>query len=197
MIKEFKKPDLKAPRCRKKAHQVLNKTFMEEFGEKYPEYAHLTLNEAYTIVSDFNQQIWNEVVHTRNGVDLPERIGHIFIGTCVRAKKLNVNYGDSIKNDVRLRHRNFESDNFLAKIFYTNYSTKYNLKHKELWNFIGIREFKREVAKVYPEKWKMYLQVENKKHISKYLKEIKQKDYFTKIKESFVIDPLYNEFEIN
>ena len=37
---------------------------------------------------------------------------------------------------------------------------EFNEYPKSLWDFTAVREFKRAVAKVYPEKWKIYLQVE-------------------------------------
>lgn len=196
MIKDFKKPDLNAPRARSEYHNIVDKEFINRFKEKYPVYKDVDNSVIKEIIFKSNGFLWDHVLHNRDGVELPERLGHIFIGTCMRAKKLNVNYGASIQSNTRLRHRNFESDNYLAKIFYTNYSNKYNFKTKTLWDFVGVREFKRAVAKVYPEKWKIYLQVESKKHISKYLKQIRKQDWSKKYKETFVIDPLYNEFNL-
>jgi hypothetical protein len=197
MIKQFKKPDLTAPRCRQANHTVLNKKFLEEFAEKNPKYKNINMTDVRKILNTFHGQIWDHALHNRDGVELPESLGYVFIGTCFSPKKYNTNFGESIKSEVTIRHRNFESDNFLAKIFYTNYANKYKFKNRELWTFSAIRDFKRGVARVYPEKWKMYLQVENGKHITKYLKKYFKNNWFKKNEENFVIDPLYNEFDLN
>ena len=43
----------------------------------------------------------------------------------------------------------------------------------------------------------MYLQVESGKHITKYLKNARKNEWFKNTSENFVVDPLYNEFDIN
>jgi hypothetical protein len=197
MIKEFKKPDLNAPRCREKVHTVLNKKFIEEFVEKHPQYKNLDINDVRKILNSFHTKLWEHAINNRDGVELPESLGFLFIGTCFSPKKYNTDFGSSIKNDTRIRHRNFESDNFLAKIFYTNYAAKYKFKNRDLWSFSAVREFKRGVAKVYPEKWKIFVQVENGKHITKYLKNALKNDWFKNISENYVVDSLYNEFDLN
>jgi len=196
MIKEFKKPDLNAPRNREKVHTVLNKKFLNDFIEKNPEYKDFNMKEASLILKTFHEKLWGHAVNNRDGVELPESLGFLFIGTCFSPKKYNTDFGSSIKNETRLRHRNFESDNFLAKIFYTNYHNKYKFRNRELWVFEAIREFKRSVAKTYPENWKLYVQVENGKHITKYIRTARKNEWFKNREENFVIDPLYNEFDI-
>lgn len=197
MLKEFKKPDVKAPRCRAGVHSILNKAFIDDFVSKYPQYAGITYFELLKIVKAFNKKLWEHAAVSRDGTELPEGLGYIFIGTCFSPKKFNNNYGESIKQDYRIRHRNFESDNYLCKIFYTNFSTKYKFKFRELWSFEPTRSFKRSVSKTYPENWKIYLQVEGNKHISKYIKKYFKKEYVKKVIENFVLDPNYNEFDLN
>jgi len=196
-MKEFKKPDLSAPRCRGKVHTILNQKFLNEFIEKNPEYKAFNMNDAGLILKTFHNKLWNHATNNRDGVELPENLGFLFIGTCLSPKKYNTDFGNSIKNDTRLRHRNFESDNFLAKIFYTNYANKYKFKNRELWVFDAIRDFKRTVSKTYPENRKMYIQVENGIHITNYLKKTRKNNLIKNQKDTFVIDDLYNEFDLN
>jgi hypothetical protein len=67
-----------------------------------------------------------------------------------------------------IQHRNWESDNYLAKLFYTNYyDSKYGFKFHEIWAFKGCREFTKEIGKAYPENWKKYIQVDHTLKISK------------------------------
>jgi uncharacterized protein YqfB (UPF0267 family) len=197
MVREFKKPDVKAPRCRKVAARLLGKKFLEEFVSKHPKYKNLTLDELKSILRTFHGKLWDHAVHNRDGVELPENLGFLFIGTCASAKKYNTDFGNSIRGEFRHRHRNFESDNYLAKIFYTNYNSRYKFKFRELWSFSATRDFKRTVAKVYPEKWKTYVYVESGRNIARYMATYRKDQYFKYIKENFEIDESYNEFDLN
>ena len=197
MTKDFKKPDLNAPRCRTGAHIIVNASFLKEFKEKYPQYADLTTPQINLILSTFHGKLWDHTLLNRDGVELLEGLGYMFIGTCFSAKKFNIDVASSLKNNFKTRHRNFESDNYLAKIFYTNFATKYKFKNRELWTFKATREFKRSVAKVYPTNWKLYVQVESGKNIANYMKKARKNNYFKKLGETFEVDPSYNEFDLN
>ena len=197
MIREFKKPDLNAPRCRSGAPKIINLNFLKEFVEKYPQYKDLSIEQAHQILRIFHGKLWDHALKNRDGIELPEGLGFVFLGTCFPAKKYNADYGNFIKNNIRSRHKNFESDNYLAKIFYTNFANKYKFKNRELWSFTAIRDFKRGVAPIYRENWKIYVQVENGKNISKYMKKIKKIEYIKKIGETYKVSSSYNEFDLN
>ena len=110
-------------------------------------------------------------------------------------KKYNVDYIKSKELNQNVKHRNFESDNFIAKIFYTNFISKYRLQDRELWQFKGEREFTRAVAKHYPENWKKYVQVENFTAINVLFKNKKYKHQMLANTEFHTKD--YNEFELD
>lgn len=197
MIRDFKKPDVKAPRCRPKAQKLVNKEFIKELAKKHPECKGMSTKQINDILALFHGKLWNHAVNNRDGVELPEGLGYIFVGTCSSAKKYNTDFGNSIRNDLRYRHKNYESDSYLAKIFYTNFASKYKFKNRELWMFKATRLFKRKVAKEYPEKWKMYIQVESGRMISKYLKSMGKNNFFKKRSENYELDESYNEFDLN
>ena len=78
----------------------------------------------------------------------------------------NTNYALSKKYGKVLQNMNLDTDGKLAKIFYTNLSTKYRFKNRELWQFKAVRQFKRAVAKTYPEQWPKYIVMESKKRVA-------------------------------
>lgn len=94
-----------------------------------------------------------------------------------------------------MKHRNFESDNYIAKVFYTNYASKYQFRNRELWQFKGERDFTRTVAETYPVNWKRYIQVENFQLINKLYQNSKGREYYAKKLETDLID--YNEFDMD
>lgn len=193
-MKEFKKPDLTAPRFRPEVYNVLNEEFFDNFRKKHPKYAKINNAELRKIAKTFNQYLYNTVIDTRDGVQLPEQIGWFFIGTCQQTKKGNVDFGKSSTYGVQVSNTNFATDGKLAKIFFSNYAPKHKIKNREYWSFVACRDFKRSVAKSYPENWNMYVVVENKERIREaYTKEFYK---YKKAKDRTEALKTYNEFDL-
>lgn len=165
-MKLFKAPDIHAPRFRKKTLNLLNLSTIDEFKAEHPEYEDLDVEIYKKIVKTFNEKIWRTVIDKRDGVSLPENLGFLFIGTCEKPKKKNVNYGLSQKLGKNTTHQNLESDSKLAKIFYTNYSAKYKFTNRDLWMFSAVRQFKRELAKEYSNNWMRYINIKSNEKVS-------------------------------
>ena len=191
MAKPYKKPDLNAPRYRPKKLNLTNVDFYNKFIEDNPKYASLTLEQFKNIIKTFNGYIWNTAVKERDGIELPEQLGYIFIGSCPR-KKSNVDFKKSEHFGVVLQNQNWESDQYIAKIFYTNYETKYRFKNHELWGFKGLRDFTRTVGATYPKEWKKYLVVDNLMKVSRIFRKEKFKD--SKKIETISLLENYDEF---
>ena len=162
MINNFKGPDLNKPRYREKVLSLLNIEMLDGFKDKHPAYSSVDNNKLKKVVKEFNGRIWKTVLENRNGVELPESLGYLFIGSCPAAKKVNVNYALSKKYGKLIQNKNWDTDGNVGKIFYTNYSPKYKFKTRELWQFIATRAFKRAVAKFYPKNWNMYVTMKTK-----------------------------------
>lgn len=175
MSKQYKKPDLKAPRFRPKKLNLTNVGFYEQFLKDNPKHSDLSVNQFKEIIKVFNGKIWETVVDYRDGVELPEQLGYLFIGSCPR-KRSNVDFKKSEHYGVVLQNQNWESDQYVAKIFYTNFETKYRFRNHDLWGFKGVRDFTRMVGQTYPKEWKKYLVVDNFIKISKIFRMNKQRD---------------------
>ena len=195
MAKEYKKPDLNAPRYRPKKLNLTNTEFYKSFIKDNPKYdGCLTSYEFKKIITTFNGCIWNGVIKERDGVQLPEQLGYIFIGSCPR-KKSNVDFKKSEHYGTVLQNQNWESDDYLAKIFYTNFETKYRFKNHDLWGFKGLRNFTRAVGQAYPTEWKKYLQVDNNMKISRLFRQQKFKQF--KTEETAELLKTYDEFNLD
>lgn len=192
----FKKPDLNAPRYRPGRLNLTNLDFFEKFLADNPKYSHLTINQFKTVITTFNGLIWENVINNRDGVELPEQLGFIFIGTCPRPiRRTPVDYKRSIEYNRKLQNMNWESDQYLAKIFYTNFENKYGFRNHELWMFDPVRDFKRTVAHTYPTQWKMYVMVDNKKKISRIFRMHRFKQM--KHQETSSLLETYDEFNLD
>lgn len=190
--KQYKKPDLNAPRFRPKKLNLTNVEFYKDFIKDNPKYANITVEEFKEIITKFNGKIWEKIIECRDGVELPEQLGYIFIGSCPR-KKSNIDFKKSNTHGIALQHQNWESDQFAAKVFYTNYETKYRFKNHEFWGFKGLRDFTRTVAQTYPKEWKKYIQVDNLVKVSRLFR----KEKFKQLKDIETKDLLYDYDEFN
>jgi hypothetical protein len=193
-MKEFNKPDVKAPRFRPGVYNVMNKKFFDSFREKHPKYKDMDNVMLRKIGKTFNQTIYQAVIDNRDGVELPEQLGWLFIGTCQQSKKQNVDFNKSKQYGVKVSNNNWATDGKLAKIFFSNFAPKHKIKNREYWKFIGCRDFKRTVAKTYPENWNMYVEIEPNKQVKLAYSKAIYKDII--IKETTEALKTYNEFEI-
>lgn len=162
MTNNFKGPDLNKPRYRESVYNLLNAKFLEQFKEKHPAYSSVDNSKLKKVIQSFNGKIWDTVLENRNGVELPESLGYLFIGSCPAAKKVNINFSLSAKHGKVIENKNWDTDGHVGKIFYTNYSPRYKFKTRELWQFTAARQFKRAVAKRYPESWNKFVVMKSK-----------------------------------
>jgi hypothetical protein len=193
-MKEFKKPDVKAPRFRPDIYNVLNKEFFKKFKEKHTKYKNIDDGLLKNIVKNFNNTVYKTVIDKRDGVQLPETIGWLFIGTCQESKKQNIDFAKSNKYGVTVTNRNWESDGKLAKIFFTSHAPKHKMKNREFWSFVACREFKRAVAKSYPENWNMYVVVDATTKLRLTYQKVILKEIGLK-KQKIALEN-YNEFDL-
>ena len=193
-MKEFNKPNLKAERFRPDIYNVLNSKFIKEFKKKYPKYKDIEASVLSNVIKKFNTVVYQEVIDTRDGIELPESIGWLFIGACKQAKKVNIDFAKSEKYGVTVTNKNWETDGKLAKIFFTNYAPKHRIKNREFWGFTACRNFKRTVAKVFPENWTNYVAIDPDQRI----KQTYSKAVYKEMKEKETKRALqnYNEFDL-
>ena len=195
MPKKYKVPDLNAPRYRPKRLNLTNTDFYNQFVKDNPKYSKISIKDFKKVIELFNGKIWKNVIEERDGVQLPEQLGYLFVGTCPRKKGENTDYNKSAKYGIKIQNQNWESDQYTAKIFYTNFETKYRFKNHELWGFTGVRDFKRTVAKAYPQNWKKYVIVDNMMKVSKLFRLENFKQY--KTKETKELLQNYDEFNLD
>lgn len=192
-MRDARKLDLHAPRFRRIAEGTLNEAFFKEIKANLPAAKELSKEEIKDIIQTFNDVLWQTAIEKRDGVEIPEQIGHMFIGTCPPKKK-NVDFRTTLKYMKIIQHRNWESDQHLAKIFYTTFGTKYRFKNNELWGFAPSRNFKRMVGKTYPTLWKQYVQVDPNMKMSGFYRAMSYK--LQREEEARDQMETYNEFEL-
>jgi hypothetical protein len=195
MVRAFKKPDLKGPRFREKSVKVLTLDLYKRFRLKYPEHD-ISFEEFKKIIQTYNTNICDGVIEHRDGVELPEALGYIFIGSCpALTKRINVDYKKSIQYGVVTQHKNWASDNKTMKIFFTNQLVRYRIQNKQIWMFLAGRDFKRKASKMYIEDYNKYRVINNNKKVSMlfkmYVNAMRQR-----MKANIVTSENYNEFDL-
>ena len=190
----MKKPNIKGPRFRSKRLSVLNKKTYQDFIKKYPEYEDLDLESFKNIIRTYNDELCNTIIDNRNGVELPDGLGFVFIGTCPKSKKENIDFKKSIEYGTKVFYRNFDSDNKLMKIFYSNYAAKYPFHNKQLWSFRLSKPVRQRASKEYKENWTRYLEVPRNAKIASLFEENRKKNYVKNMKP--IIPEGYDEFKL-
>lgn len=165
-MKDAIKLNRKGPRHREKRFNTLSLDLIAEMVES-KDCLVKDIKLFKKIVIGMNKLIVKTIVNTRDGIELPEQLGYMFLGTCQPKVRKNVDFKTTDHYLKVIQHRNWESDNYLAKIFYTNYETKYKFKFNDLWSFKAAREFTKLVGQEYPKNWKMYIQVDHTLKVSR------------------------------
>lgn len=193
-MRKYRKPDVKGPRYRKTAHNVLNSSFLEEFKNKYPNYRNVDNKKLKSIIDSYNGVLWQMIIDEREGVELPEGLGFLFIGTAT-AKSENPDRVKSEESGIALTHMNWQTNNRICKIFYTNYPSKYRFANREVWTFMAVRQFKRSVSKAYVDNWERYIVIDNLKKISHLYRKMNNKFYDERNLDTLLES--YDEFKID
>lgn len=194
MKKSFKKPDLNAPRFRPTSMNLMSRDLYEKFRQRFPEHDAISLQHFKEIISTFNGKLTEGIIENRDGVELPEGLGFIFLGTCPPAKKQNIDVAKSIEYGIVAKHRNWDSDNNLLKIFYTNQNSKFPFHNKQVWAFKAVKQFRKAASDAYKENWPKYIVVDSQKKISAMFAKYNKRDFI--LSESTRIPEGYNEFEM-
>lgn len=159
-MRDYTKADVTAPRHRAKRLNTGKEVFLSKVLE-HPDCLVKDMKKIKQIINAAGKAICDTIVNTRDGIELPEQLGYMFLGTCQPKIRKNVDFATSSAYLKIIEHRNWESDSYLAKIFYTNYETKYKFKYNDLWGLKACRNLTHKVGQEYPKKWKMYIQVDH------------------------------------
>lgn len=194
-MRSSKKPDVKAPRCRKNVVTTISTEMFNEFKVKYPKYKDLTFAEFRNVIKHHSEKIYETVIHTRDGVKLPENLGILVGSSCRKVGSDSPYKSYSTANGEKLE-ANLKTDGLLGKIFYTNYTEKGILKDRVLWSFTPIRQFKRSFSANFENNWMNYILVTKGDNVSKmFAKLSRPENDYSHLKPVFDMTD-YNEFEI-
>lgn len=154
----MRKPNLNAPRVRKTYKNTLDIELYERFVKENPDY-NIDWETFKNIVKTSNQVIADMVIDHREGVDFPSALGKLMIGACDKKKDKNYDYAVSGQIGKEVQHRNWESNKYLCKIFYSSFETKYKFPLIDSWSFKPCRNLKRKCSQAFRKNWNMYMKI--------------------------------------
>ena len=189
----FNAPNIKGPRFRKEHKTLMNGELLAKFLKIHPQHAGLALKDFEKIVRTGSKKMWKTTIEERDGISLPIG-GTIFIGTTTIKVKNNYNIQASIAANTPVKHRNYDTDGHVAKIYYSPYLSKISGRDRSIWSFKGHRDYKRTIAKEYPKNWKKYIVAADIYNLLKTYKRHKTRQYMQKANTK--ITEVYNEFDL-
>lgn len=165
----YKKPDLNAPRFKRERLNLLTKELFKKYKEQHPS-IDIDFEMFKKIIISFNSKIVEKTIEHRDGVEFPEQLGYLFIGTCPRVTGPIIDPVTSSKYDKKINFKNWDSNQYVCKIFYSNYGPKYKFVNRELWYFVPSRVFKRSVSAVFVKNWNRFIKVSPISKISSFFR---------------------------
>jgi len=193
-MRKFSNIDRTKPRFRPDRYEVINKDFITALNEKYPVTKGLNITELSNIVKPFNDYVREYVCENREGVELPQGLGYIFLGVCKNSKN-TIDMKMSVEHKSHISFKNWNSDGYLGKIIYSNSSVKYKIVDNNLWIFKPAREFKRSSSKAFSENWKTFIEIDPTVKLSAYLRDYKYQRKIDSLKKKHAEE--YNEFNLD
>jgi hypothetical protein len=163
---------LTLPRTGKKQKYLTDRTFVRQLVIRIKKiYPEIKYRDITNIIDKFNQEIINEAVRNRDGVELPERLGLIFIAACdIDVRKIpSLHLGPNI--DI------WETNGKLCKIFYINNLTKYPLPDKRIWKLDFTTTASNIASTAFKDNFYRYINIPNDVRPEQFLTEEIKKSY--------------------
>lgn len=193
-MKSFKTPDIHAPRYRPQRTRLVNRALVEDINAHLKHSPALDRKDVLKIIETYNRQIWETAIAHRDGVELPERLGCIFLGRCLPKISTNTNFKSSAERQRIVEHKNWDSNDFLLKIFYTNHEGRYRFEDHKLWGFDAARVFTRAASAAFKDIWTRCIHIDHTFKIARLFR----KRVFKQSSQEYekrVLDT-YDEFEL-
>lgn len=155
MKKTYKEPNLNSPRERNMPKDYLSYPqkdpagFFDKIKQQHPQLQKYTNKEIAGWIQEYNKQMATEVATSRKGLLLPEGLGAVVTGLCKPTSKTasyNIDYRTSGRIGIAVPYRNHHTNDYLAKISYTNNIPRCRFTNHQIWTFKPVRALSRAVS---------------------------------------------------
>lgn len=165
------KIDLNAPRFRlsKGGFKAVSRERFKEYQTKYPKTT-LTYKQFSAYLLEHIDLVRETIITTRYGVKFPYSLGFMFLGA-YRPSVASQNYNATTKYGMKIKDMNFQTDGLLAKIYFSNYTKRFNIENRKAWYFRGARKLTRGASKQFRTNHTLYKVIINKDRVWKSIEE--------------------------
>ena len=166
MKSTFKQPNRKAPRFRNKVKRALDQDFFVKLTKMYPDLA-ISKQDVRKILNTFHSICIDIVAETRDGLELPDQLGFILLGKFKTQEFWKGDVQKSLFYNTKIDPLNWEQIEWICKIFYSNFASKYRFKNASLWAFEAARPMKKKASKAFSKNPHKYIFADPHNKISK------------------------------
>ena len=174
----FKKPNIKGPRFRNKAERIIDQDFYVKLTKMYPDLV-ISRKDVKKILNTFHLLCTEVIAETRDGLELLEQLGNIIVGKFKTQDFWKGDIQKCFEYQTKIDYLNWESNEWVCKIFYSNFANKYRFKNAALWGFESCKPLKKAVSKAFTKDPHKYIFADNYNRINKTFrlanKELKEK----------------------
>lgn len=152
-------PIQKGPRARNIVKSILNVTLYNEFKSKYPN-ANISRETFKKIIIRGNEILRDAILENREGVILPKGFGRLFIGAYDKnPKKPYYDWSILMNKGFAYSHKNYESDRYFCKLFYSAFGEDVRYPFKGFWYFKTAHEMSLRVSKAFRADYNKFIKV--------------------------------------
>ena len=150
-------PALKLPRCRFKSKSIIDDVFIKDVKAKINDET-VDSKMIRSVIKSFNLKICDTIVKERDGIDLPEDLGVIFVASKKYHRKGMYSQDPTVykKTGQNIDFTNLHTDGLIADIIYTNHHSNFTFASKGNWSYDACRILTRSVSSNFRENWSMY-----------------------------------------
>lgn len=145
---------------REKYSARVNANCYHKFVRTHPQHAqhHLGMKDHARILNAFHQDMIQEIITNRYGVDLPLKMGNLSIVAYKLLKRIPDFYFPGVDKTNPPPLTNTHTDGLQCKIQYSNHSRRYRLQDKPMWKFRAVHNHTQAVSQAFRQNHRFYIQ---------------------------------------
>ena len=155
----------------KQKYNICCREFTTQLQEKYPQLKKYSIGQLKKMIREFNRGLGDYIIENRDGIELPNFIGQLFIGSCKQVKPVPEHIIENSSKPLKIRN----VDSHFPFCFYMtrNYASRFAMG--KFWWFEANRELKERISENFSKNWKNYIDMASTYPVSaNYLNDLKR-----------------------
>lgn len=166
--------------------------YFKQLKAQYPELKQYTNGEIRRHIIAYNKCIADTICTHRDGVELPEHMGTVFVGA-LKSKNPPIDWTATEKTGKIIYQNSLKSMGYSFIIFYVHSLEKYNFANRGIWKITCTETVTSKVGAAFNKNWKNFISIPSRQHVEGFIKNYWNK-YRANKKHKEELKS-YNEFE--